>query len=140
MNKPLVYFLCTGNSCRSQMAEGFLRALGGDRYKVESAGIEAQGLNLHAVQAMQEVDIDISHHQSKIINEDILNRAAYVITLCGDAEERCPAIWNPQAVKWHWEFADPAKAAGSEDEIMEQFRWVRDAIRVRIQQFLDTGH
>ncbi|MBN2983699.1 MULTISPECIES: arsenate reductase (thioredoxin) [Cohnella] len=137
--KPLVYFLCTGNSCRSQMADGFLKALGGGRYEVRSAGLEAHGLNPRAVRAMKEAGIDISGHTSDVIDPDLLNRAAYVITLCGHADEHCPAIANPNAIKWHWGFDDPAKATGTEDEIMAQFRGVRDAIRARIDSFLQEG-
>lgn len=138
-NKPLIYFLCTGNSCRSQIADGFMNALGGDRYEVKSAGLEAHGLNPRAVQVMNEADVDISGNSSDVINPDILNRATYVITLCGHADEHCPVISNPNVVKWHWGFDDPAKATGTEDEIMAQFRNVRDAIKSRIQQFLKDG-
>jgi arsenate reductase (thioredoxin) len=139
-NKPLVYFLCTGNSCRSQMADGFLNALGGDKYEVKSAGLEAHGLNPRAVKVMHEAGIDISSNTSDVINQEILNRAAYVITLCGHADEHCPVIMNPDVVKWHWGFDDPAKAVGTEDEIMNQFRDVRDAIKGRIELFLQQGH
>mgnify|MGYP001160558797 CR=1 FL=1 len=138
-NKPLIYFLCTGNSCRSQIADGFMNALGGDRYEVKSAGLEAHGLNPRAVQVMNEADVDISGNSSDVINPDILNRATYVITLCGHADEHCPVISNPNVVKWHWGFDDPAKATGTEDEIMAQFRNVRDAIKSRIEQFLKDG-
>ncbi len=139
-NKPLVYFLCTGNSCRSQMADGLLHALGGDRYDVRSAGLEAHGLNPRAVKVMQEAGLDISSHTSDVIDPELLNRATYVITLCGHADEHCPVITNPEVVKWHWGFDDPAKAVGSEDEIMNQFRTVRDAIKARISLFLQQGH
>lgn len=139
MEKKLVYFLCTGNSCRSQMAEGFLNALGGERYEAKSAGLEAHGLNPRAVQAMREVGIDISHHTSDVIDPEILHRADYVITLCGHADEHCPAISNRNAVKRHWGFDDPAKATGSEEQIMQTFRSVRDAIKARIEQFVREG-
>ncbi|MBD3919117.1 arsenate reductase (thioredoxin) [Paenibacillus sp. PR3] len=138
-NKPLIYFLCTGNSCRSQIADGFMNALGGDRYEVKSAGLEAHGLNPRAVQVMNEAGVDISGNSSDVINADILNRATYVITLCGHADEHCPVISNPNVVKWHWGFDDPAKATGTEDEIMAQFRNVREAIKSRIEQFLKDG-
>ncbi len=137
--KPLVYFLCTGNSCRSQIADGFLKALGNDRYEVKSAGLEAHGLNPRAVQVMKEAGVDISEHTSDVIDPEILNRADYVITLCGHADEHCPVISNQHVVKWHWGFEDPAKATGTEDEIMASFRTVRDAIQARIQQFLAEG-
>jgi len=137
--KPLVYFLCTGNSCRSQIADGFLKALGSDRYEVKSAGLEAHGLNPRAVQVMREAGVDISSHSSDVINPEILNSADYVITLCGHADEHCPVISNTNVTKWHWGFDDPAKAAGTEDEIMNQFRSVRDSIKSRIEQFLAEG-
>lgn len=138
-NKSLVYFLCTGNSCRSQIADGFLNALGGDKYEVKSAGLEAHGLNPRAVQVMKEAGIDISGNKSEVIDPEVLNRATYVITLCGHADEHCPVIMNPNVIKWHWGFDDPAKATGTEDEIMAQFRNVRDAIKARIERFVQEG-
>lgn len=139
IKKPLVYFLCTGNSCRSQIADGFLQALGGDRYEVKSAGLEAHGLNPRAVQVMKEVGVDISSNSSDVIDPVLLHEAAYVITLCGHADEHCPVITNPEVIKWHWGFDDPAKAVGTEEEIMQQFRGVRDAIKNRIELFLEQG-
>ncbi|WP_289355597.1 arsenate reductase (thioredoxin) [Paenibacillus sp. S-12] len=139
MSKPLIYFLCTGNSCRSQIADGWLKALGSDQYEVKSAGLEAHGLNPRAVQVMKEAGIDISNHTSDVIDSETLNRADYVVTLCGHADEHCPAISNPRVVKWHWGFDDPAKAVGTEEEIMTQFREVRDAIKARIESFLVEG-
>jgi arsenate reductase len=135
MGKKLVYFLCTGNSCRSQMAEGWARHLGGDEIEVHSAGVEAHGLNPRAVAAMQEVGIDISHHQSKLIDPDLLNRADYVITLCGDANDRCP-MTPPHVKRLHWGLEDPARATGTETEIQAKFREVRDAIRDKVLNFL----
>jgi arsenate reductase len=137
--KPLVYFLCTGNSCRSQIADGFLKALGSDKYEVKSAGLEAHGLNPRAVQVMSEAGIDISKNTSDVIDPEILNRADYVITLCGHADEHCPVISNKNVTKWHWGFDDPAKAAGTEEEIMAQFHSVRDSIKSRIDQFIKEG-
>jgi len=137
--KTLVYFLCTGNSCRSQMADGFLKALGGDRYEVKSAGLEAHGLNPRAVQVMEEAGVDISRNSSDVIDPVLLNEASYVITLCGHADEHCPVISNQNVVKWHWGFDDPAKAIGAEEEVMQLFRSVRDAIKSRIEQFLEHG-
>lgn len=136
MEKKLVYFLCTGNSCRSQMADGFLSALGSEQFEVKSAGLEAHGLNPRAVQVMREAGVDISENESNVIDPDLLNRATYVITLCGHADEHCPVISNPNVVKWHWGFDDPAKAAGTEEEIMAQFRSVRDAIKARVEAFV----
>ncbi|MFC5700292.1 arsenate reductase (thioredoxin) [Cohnella faecalis] len=139
VNKPLIYFLCTGNSCRSQIADGFMKALGSDWYEVKSAGLEAHGLNPRAVQVMQEAGIDISGHSSDVIDPELLNRAAYVITLCGHADEHCPVITNVNVIKYHWGFDDPAKATGTEHEIISQFRHVRDAIKARIELFLLDG-
>jgi len=139
MTKPLVYFLCTGNSCRSQMADGFLKAFGGHLYEVKSAGLEAHGLHPRAVKAMAEAGVDISANASEVIDPDILNRASYVITLCGHADEHCPAVSNPSAIKWHWGFDDPAQATGSEDEVMSRFRDVRDAIKDRVIRFVQDG-
>ncbi|MGG4146307.1 arsenate reductase (thioredoxin) [Paenibacillus algorifonticola] len=138
-NKPLIYFLCTGNSCRSQIADGFLKALGGDNYEVKSAGLEAHGLNPRAVQVMKEAGVDMSSHTSDVIDPEILNRADYVITLCGHAAEHCPVVSNPNVTKWHWGFDDPAKATGTEEEIIVQFRRVRDSIKHRIEQFVQEG-
>lgn len=139
MNKKLVYFLCTGNSCRSQIADGFLKALGSDQYEVKSAGLEAHGLNPRAVQVMDEAGLDIREHSSDVIDPELLNRADYVITLCGHADEHCPVISNEDVVKWHWGFDDPAKATGTEEEILAQFRQVRDQIKERIEAFLTNG-
>ena len=134
--KPLIYFLCTGNSCRSQIADGFMKAIGGDKFEVKSAGLEAHGLNPRAILVMEETGVDISRQTSDVIDPAILNRADYVITLCGHADEHCPVISNPNVTKLHWGFDDPAKAIGTEDEIMNQFRSVRDAIKSRIEQFV----
>lgn len=138
-DKPLVYFLCTGNSCRSQIADGYLNALGGEKYEVRSAGLEAHGLNPRAVQVMKEDGVDIGGNSSDVIDPEILNRAAYVITLCGHADEHCPVIMNPNVIKRHWGFDDPAKATGTEEAIMAQFRNVRDAIKSRIEKFVQDG-
>lgn len=134
--KPLIYFLCTGNSCRSQMAEGWARRLGGDEIEVYSAGIETHGLNPRAVAAMKEAGVDISHHTSDFMNPEILNKADYVITLCGDANDKCP-ITPPHVNRLHWGFEDPAKATGLEEEVAAKFQEVRDAIRDRIATFLE---
>lgn len=134
--KPIVYFLCTGNSCRSQIAEGFGRHYGGDDFEIHSGGVEAHGLNPKAVETMKEAGIDISHHNSDVIDPDILNRAHYVITLCGDASDRCP-LTPPHVTRLHWGFDDPAKATGTDEEIRQKFRDVRDEIGKRIKLFLD---
>lgn len=140
MAKPLIYFLCTGNSCRSQMADGFMNAFGEYKYEVKSAGLEAHGLNPRAVKVMNEVGIDISNNLSNVIDANTLNRSAYVITLCGHADEHCPVISNPNVIKLHWGFDDPAKATGTEEEIMEQFRAVRNSIKTKIEDFILDGH
>ncbi|WP_442600480.1 arsenate reductase (thioredoxin) [Paenibacillus sp. KN14-4R] len=137
--KPLVYFLCTGNSCRSQIADGFLQAIGGHKYEVKSAGLEAHGLNPRAVQTMKEVGIDISNHTSDVIDPDVLSEADFIITLCGHANDNCPVARNNKAQRWHWGFDDPAKTTGTEEEIIAQFRTVRDSIKERIAQFVQEG-
>ncbi|CDQ21411.1 arsenate reductase [Halobacillus karajensis] len=137
-NKPVIYFLCTGNSCRSQMAEGFGKKYLSDKYDVKSAGIEAHGLNPNAVKAMKEVDVDISDQTSDIIHSDILNNAEYAITLCGDANDKCP-MTPPHVTRFHWGFDDPAKAEGTEEEKWAFFQRVRDEIEARIQKFAETG-
>lgn len=128
-------FLCTGNSCRSQMAEGILKRLGGDLVEVHSAGLEAHGLNPRAVKVMAEVGIDIAHYQSKTIDPELLGAMDYVITLCSDAETRCPTT-PPRIKRLHFPFDDPSLADGNEEEIMVIFRRVRDKITVRLKQFL----
>lgn len=135
MDKKLVYFLCTGNSCRSQMAEGFGKKYLGDAFEVRSAGIEAHGLNPNAVAAMKEIDIDISNQKSKIIEPDLLNSAYLVVTLCGDAEDRCP-MTPPHVRREHWGFDDPAKATGTPEEKLAVFQNVRNGIENRIKAFV----
>ncbi|CAH1223293.1 Arsenate reductase [Paenibacillus allorhizoplanae] len=138
--KPFVYFLCTGNSCRSQIADGYLKALGGDKYEVKSAGLEAHGLNPRAVATMKEAGIDISNHTSDVIDPVMLAQADYIITLCGHANDNCPVVRNDKAVRWHWGFDDPAKATGTEEEITAKFHEVRDSIKNRIEQFVKEGN
>lgn len=134
--KKTILFLCTGNSCRSQMAEGFAKKYLGDRCEVYSAGIEAHGLNPLAVQVMAEVGVDISRQTSDRIDPDLLQRADYVITLCGDARDRCPAI-SPQGQREHWGMEDPARAEGTEEERRQVFRRVRDEIAQRIRELAE---
>ena len=136
MSKKTIYFLCTGNSCRSQMAEGFAKKILGDRFNVYSAGIEAHGLNPKAVEVMKEKGIDISKQTSDVIDPEILNKADYVITLCGDVNDKCP-VTPPQVRREHWGFDDPAKAKGTEEEVMAVFRRVRDEIEERIRRFTE---
>ncbi|MDQ0159281.1 arsenate reductase (thioredoxin) [Alkalibacillus salilacus] len=136
MSKPIIYFLCTGNSCRSQMAEGLGRQLLGDEWDVHSAGIEAHGVNPKAVEMMDEVGVDIRDQQSAVIDRDLLKRASLVITLCGDAKENCP-VTPPNVETDHWGLFDPAKAEGSEEEVNQVFRDVRDDIKRRIESLKD---
>jgi len=132
--KPKVLFLCTGNSCRSQMAEGFLRALAGERFGVFSAGTKPSTLNPLAVEAMREAGVDISRQRSKDAAKYLGQHFGYVITVCDNAKEHCP-IFPGSAVREHWPFEDPAEATGSHDERMVIFRRVRDAIRERVRRF-----
>jgi arsenate reductase (thioredoxin) len=133
-DKKIIYFLCTGNACRSQMAEGFGKKYLGDRFNVYSAGIEAHGLNPKAVKVMAEKGIDISCQTSDVIEPELLNKADYVITLCGDANDKCP-MTPPHVHRDHWGLDDPAKAQGAEEEVWEVFRRVRDQIEARIIKF-----
>ncbi|MCG7344713.1 arsenate reductase (thioredoxin) [Sporosarcina sp. ACRSL] len=132
MSKKTIYFLCTGNSCRSQMAEGWAKKILGEEWEVKSAGIEAHGLNPNAVKAMKEADIDISSQTSDIIDPEILNNADLVVTLCGDAADKCQ-ITPPHVKREHWGFDDPAGKEWSE------FQRVRDEIGERIKRFGETG-
>ncbi|MEK4082128.1 MULTISPECIES: arsenate reductase (thioredoxin) [Solibacillus] len=136
MTKKTLYFLCTGNSCRSQMADGWAQKLLPEDWEVYSAGIETHGVNPNAIKAMNEVGIDISHHTSDLINPDILNKATLVVTLCGDAADKCP-MTPPGVRREHWGFEDPAKATGTEEEKWAVFQQVRDAIGARIEQFVN---
>ena len=130
-----VLFVCTGNSCRSQMAEGWLRALGGDRFGVDSAGIEAHGLNPRAIAVMAEAGVDISAQASTRLTEEQLRWAKLVVTVCGHADETCPLL-PPGTCKEHWPLDDPAKATGREDEIMGVFRATRDQARQRVADLI----
>lgn len=126
-----IYFLCTGNSCRSQMAEGFAKAILGPQWQVASAGVETHGLNPLAVQVMREIGIDISQQQSKLIDIDYLNNCDMVVTLCGDARDKCP-VTPPTVQKMHWPLPDPALALGTDAEKLAVFRQVRDEIKQRV--------
>jgi arsenate reductase (thioredoxin) len=132
---PTILFLCTGNSCRSQMAEGFARALAGDRADILSAGIEAHGKNPRAIAAMAEVGIDISGQESTRLDDQMLARADLLVTVCGHADEHCPVL-PPGQRRIHWPLPDPARASGSEDDIRAEFRAVRDDIRARVEALL----
>jgi len=133
--KKSVLFLCTGNSCRSQIAEGWLKYLGGDHFEVYSAGIVAHGKNPRAIAVMREAGVDISGQESEALDPAILDKLDLLVTVCGNADETCPAV-PASCEKQHWPFDDPAKATGSEEEIMAEFCRVRDQIRSRIEQFV----
>ena len=127
--KPVVLILCTGNSCRSHLAEGILRAAAGDVFDVQSAGSKPSG-HVHplAIQVMAEINIDIAQHRSKSLNEFLNQKVDTVITVCGNADQACP-IFPGQVNRHHWPFFDPAKAEGTEEEKLKIFREVRDEIR-----------
>jgi arsenate reductase len=119
-----ILVLCTGNSCRSQIAEGFLRHYAGEKANVYSAGVETHGVNPRAISIMNEVGIDISNHTSNHVDEYTHINFDFVITVCDNAKERCP-YFPTQAEKFHYNFPDPAKAVGIEEEIANEFRAVR---------------
>lgn len=130
-----VLFLCTGNSCRSQMAEGYLRSLGQGRVEALSAGIEAHGKNPRAISVMAEDGVDISEQESTRLSDSMLDGVDLVVTVCGHADEHCPVL--PSAVRrLHWPLTDPAKAEGSEEQILARFRAVRDEVRERVGKLL----
>jgi arsenate reductase len=134
--KPRILFLCTGNSCRSHMAEGWLRHLAGDRFEALSAGSKPAGyVHPLAVQAMAEVGVDISRHRSKSIEEFAGQPLDVLITVCDHARESCPTFAGAKKML-HWSFEDPARAAGNDEEKMAVFRRVRDEIRQRIADWL----
>ena len=130
-----VLFLCTGNSCRSQIAEGWARRLGGDAVDALSAGIEAHGKNPRAIAVMAEAGVDISGQESTRLTDAMLAEADYLVTVCGHADEHCPTL-PPGMRREHWPLSDPAKATGSEEEIMAVFRASRDDIRARVEDLL----
>ena len=130
-----ILFLCTGNSCRSQMAEGWARFLGDDWLGVESAGIEAHGKNPRAIAVMSEGGVDISNQESTIVSDAMINRADIVVTVCSHADRQCPVL-PPGVEKNHWPLSDPAKATGSEKQVMSAFRETRDEVEKRVRQLL----
>lgn len=139
MNRPLrVLILCTGNSARSQMAEGLLRLDGGGFFQVESAGVEPATVRPEAIEVMREIGSDISGHRSKSVDEFTGQEFDYVITVCDNANERCPVF--PGSVKRiHWSLEDPTASTGSEVERLDVFRRVRDEIRERLRRFQDES-
>ena len=133
--KKKVLVLCTGNSCRSQIAEGYLRHFAGNNTEVYSAGVETHGVNPKAIAIMKEDGIDISNHTSNNIDEYRAINFDFVITVCDNAKERCP-FFPTKALKLHHNFPDPAKATGSDEEIREAFRQVRQQIKDYCQNFV----
>ncbi len=132
-----VLILCTGNSARSQMAEGLLATLAGDRFDVFSAGTAPSTVNPLAIRAMQERGLDISNQRSKHLNEYIDRPFDYVITVCDNAAESCPMFPSP-ARRIHWSFPDPAAIKGTEEERLQSFRHIRDAIEAQFREWLAT--
>lgn len=136
MDKLRVIFLCTGNACRSQMAEGWARALGGENIEIKSAGIEAHGQNDYAIRVMSEIGIDISQQESIRVNGEMLEWADLLVTLCDNAEEQCPLL-SPHTIKVHLPLPDPAKMRGSEEQLMDEFRESRERVRQRVEFVLE---
>ncbi|MCK5287253.1 MAG: arsenate reductase ArsC [Thermodesulfovibrionia bacterium] len=132
---PKVMFLCTANSCRSQMAEGIARYLGKGIIEPYSAGLFSFHVHSRAIEVMKELGIDISQQKSKDINKRLLNMMDIIITLCGHAEESCPTT-PPEIKRIHWPIKDPVGTAGTEKEIMDAFRKTRDEIKAKIERFV----
>lgn len=133
--KPAVLILCTGNSCRSHLAEGILRAAAGDLVEVHSAGSKPAGyVHPKAIEVMREIGLDISGHTSKHLNEFLDRPVPTVITVCGNADQACP-LFPGQVHRHHWGFADPAQAAGTEEEILAEFRRLRDEIKLVFEAY-----
>ena len=129
-----VLILCTGNSARSQMAEGLLREMAGDRFEVESAGVAPTRVRPEAIEAMREVGIDISQQRSKSVDEFAGREFDYVITVCDNANEQCP-VFPGRTERIHWSFDDPAAVEGDDETRLSAFRRVRDEIQQRLRQF-----
>jgi arsenate reductase (thioredoxin) len=136
--KARVLFVCTHNSARSQMAEGLLRNLAGDRFEAHSAGTEATHVRPLAIRAMEEIGVDISGQESKTLDRYLGEPFDYVITVCDDANEACPFFPGAQS-RLHWSLPDPSAAEGTEEERLAVFRSVRDALRDRVQEELLDG-
>ena len=138
MTQKKILVLCTGNSCRSQIAEGYLRHFAKGKAEIYSAGVETHGVNPRAIETMKEDGIDISHHTSNNIDEYRIIDFDFVITVCDNAKERCP-FFSGNAKKFHHNFPDPAKATGTEQEILQQFRKVRQLIKDYCQKFVSDN-
>ncbi len=131
-----ILVLCTGNSCRSQIAEGYLRHYAGENANVYSAGVETHGVNPRAISIMNEVGIDISNHTSNHVDEYANIDFDFIITVCDNAKERCP-YFPSKAERFHYNFPDPAKATGTEEEVMNEFRRVRALINDYYKDFAE---
>lgn len=129
--------LCTGNACRSQIAEGFLRTLGGDRLTVRSAGITPTGLDSRATEVMAEVGVDISGHVSDQVSRYINDQFDFVITVCDNASENCP-VFPGETTRLHWPFDDPAATTGSDEQVLTEFRRIRDEIKAKVESWLTS--
>lgn len=135
MSKPLVLILCTGNSCRSHLAEAILRRAAGDVIEVASAGSKPAGyVHPEALAVLQEIGLDASAHHSKHLSEFLNRPVATVITVCGNADQVCP-VFPGQANRYHWGFSDPAHATGTPEEIRAEFRRVRDQIKLVFEAY-----
>ena len=139
MNKIKVLFLCTGNSARSQMAEAFLRTLAGDKYEAYSAGLEPEEIHPLTGKVMEEIGIDISSQYSKAL-KDYMGKMhfGYLITVCSEADKRCPSVFPGMGQRLHWDLEDPAKFIGSEEERLQKFREIRDQIKLNIQSWIEA--
>jgi len=126
-----ILIICTGNSCRSQMAQGYLRHFLTDRDEVYSAGLNPHGVHPQAIRVMKEDGLDISHHTSHHINDYLNQQFDYIITVCDNAAANCPTFPGP-GIRYHWPFDDPAKTEGSEEHILNEFRRIRDEIKTKI--------
>lgn len=132
-----VLFLCTGNSCRSQMAEAFLRLYGSDQFEAFSAGLQPTEINPFTYKVMAELGLDLAGQRSKGVDEFLGKELfQYLITVCDDADKNCPTVWPGVSQRLHWSFEDPAKFEGSEEERLAKFRAVRDQIQHRVQEWL----
>lgn len=136
--KKKILVLCTGNSCRSQMAHGYLDFFGKEKVEVYSAGVETHGVNPNAIETMKEDGIDISHHTSNNVNEYAAINFDFIITVCDNAREKCP-YFPSSAIKFHSDFPDPAKTKGTEEEIKNSFRTTRDLIKKYCLKFISEN-
>jgi len=135
--KKKVLFLCTGNSCRSQMAEGFLRSLAAERFEVSSAGVKPTSVNPLAIKVMQEAGVDISRQESKSVSLFLNQHFDFVITVCDNARQACPFFPGKYKLV-HWDIEDPAEAQGSQEEKLAVFRKIRERIRERVASFIEN--